>query len=116
MKKYHAVYLNREDTFTHGETIEMVFVVYDSNGDLVTDLSGFEFNAHLEDGVDELALENATDFSVSGEKVTLTISDSDTENFSANKFSFELACTVSSKNYTLLRDTIYFKKDELDWD
>ena len=100
MKPYSAILINRETKFVTGEDIYLKFVIVNEEGTVQTSLTGWTFNAHLENGVDELQLDT-DDCTVSGAIVTVYIADTDSDDLEDTEHEFELVGTLATKKYHL---------------
>lgn len=124
MANYKAKYLQQTDMFLENDSFDMTFVIFDENYDIVTDLSGFKFKCEITDGSQEIKKRDAnyadgadSQISVSGSKVTVHITGSDSDNFAGMDYVVELQMEnkTSGNIYTVYRKIIIFNEEELDW-
>jgi len=120
MSQYRAIYLDQKLNFKTYETIELRFVLINENTNtIITDFTGYTIKFHIENESDEVNLDNDENGGVttSGGIITVTISESETEDFDEESFyHIELQVVKSSKKYTVYEsDKFYIGKEYIDW-
>jgi len=113
--KYKGIILNQGKQFIVGDDLEFSFIVADENGTLLSNFDGWTFRATLYLLASTITNSYIT-ITTSGNKVTLSIPNSATEDLTSNiRYLLIVKGALSSKDYTLIRKEIYFKKENLDW-
>lgn len=122
--KFNAIYLENKYDAIEGDSFDMTFIIYDSNNQIVEDLSPFKFAFRLKNGGLYLDKKDANysgggsaQISVSGRKVTVHIVEDDTETWEDDWWSAVLQMTnkLSNVRYTVFRKKVSITSELLDY-
>ncbi len=111
--QYEAILLEQKRTYIVNDDVILTYVLRNSNGVLITSLTGWTFTAKLASNMDEISLAweaGLGHITVSGAKIEVHLPADETVNIEDNiKYRLELQGILSSKTYTLSQDEIWFK-------
>jgi hypothetical protein len=115
--QYKTTLIERERIFIIGDDIDFNFVIKDSNGLLVNDISSWEFKVYLNSAnMNEVEMSGSTYLTTSGGKVVLSIPTSITTNLEDDiSYRLNLVGILSTKIYTLCEIEIWFKNRNNNW-
>ena len=112
--------MERVKNFITGNDIDMTFFLRDSDGDVVTDLTGFKIKCGIINNGTEIKLKNTlaggndTQISVSGYTFIIHMSNTNTD-IIEGKYDIEIEVEKDSKINTVYRDIIEFREEIVDW-
>ena len=117
MGNFYSKYLQRKYKFVENQSIDFTFLVYDEYNDVLsnTDLSDYKFYAYFTNDAEEITKYDAnydtgadTQISVSGKKVTVHLTEDETEDFEGY-YELELIMVnkTSGNKYIIFRDRVY---------
>lgn len=120
MAQFRAIYLENNYEFLENDSADLTFVVYDSDNQLVEDLSPYKFYFLMDNGALELEKKDAnysdgsnSQISVLGHKITVHIEEEDTNNFEDDWWLTILRMTnkTTSNRYTIFKKKINIYKE-----
>ena len=117
--QYKIIYLERKTDHVEGDDVYLTFCIQDSEGTILTSLTGWTFQGELYNDANEKRFDN-DDFSTSGAIITLLMPNTDTTSLADDygntaTYTLEIEGTLSEKIYTLLQMEINFKSEEIDY-
>ena len=117
--QYKAIYLERKIKHVAGDDIYLTFVIQNSEGTILTDLSSWTLKGELFNDANEIRMDSSY-FTISDSKITLHIPNSDTTSLADDygntyTYKFELQGTYDNKIYTLLQREFDIKAEEIDY-
>jgi len=113
--KYKGILLFQGNQFVVGDDFLEELVIADEDGTLLSNLTGWTFRAELHSLASSITNTYIT-ITTSGSKATLSIPNSATEDLTSDiRYVLIVKGKLDSKDYTLVRKNLYFKKEVLDW-
>jgi hypothetical protein len=115
--QYKAIYLEGRKQFYAGETIELTFIIIDSENEYISDYSSVTVRCELTDAGTDTKLDNGArgGITTSGKKVTVSIPSATTATYNEDTFDIELEIVIGSKTYHVYRDKLTVSEEIVDW-
>ncbi len=115
--QYKAIYLEGKKQFYIGETIELTFIIIDSENEYISDYSSITVKCELTNAGTDTKLDNSARGGVttSGKKITVSVPLATTALYSEGIFDIELEVTISEKVFNIYRDKITISEEVVDW-
>ena len=115
--QYKAIYLEGRKQFYVGETIELTFIIIDSENEYISDYSSVTVKCDLYSGGTSTKLDNDArgGITTSGKKITVSIPTATTTTYSPGIFDIELEIVIGSKVYNIYRDKLTISEERVDW-